>query len=80
MNVNSESKRFTETVAWDSLTDAEKASGDWIELPTLDNEPRRARKLNTLEKAFGVRRDGESAKDFHARRLEETKAALVRPR
>lgn len=50
MNVNPESQQFTETKPWDSLTAAEKASGDWIQLPDTAN----ARRKNELEKIFGI--------------------------
>lgn len=48
MNVNPASQQFTEVVPWDSLTDEQKASGDWIELPAKDTDVgRQARKKTT---------------------------------
>lgn len=41
MNIDPNSNRFCETVAWDSLTDAEKASGDWIQLPDVSQARKR---------------------------------------
>lgn len=35
MNVNPESPRFTEVRPWDSLTEEERTSGDWILLPEV---------------------------------------------
>jgi hypothetical protein len=43
MNVNPQSEDFGKVVRWDSLTDEQKASGDWIELPNVADEPRSAR-------------------------------------
>lgn len=46
MNVNPESERYGEIVAWDSLTEQEQKSGDWLKLPTHDEngEPMQARR------------------------------------
>lgn len=44
MNVNVRSEQFGDIVRWDSLTEEQKASGDWIELPDVIGEPHRARK------------------------------------
>lgn len=44
MNVNPRSEQFGTTKPWDDLTEEEKASGDWILLPDVSTEPRRARK------------------------------------
>lgn len=44
MNVDPTSDQFCDVVEWDSLTDEQKASGDWIELPAPDGKPRRARR------------------------------------
>lgn len=49
MNVDPSSAQFCEVKPWDSLTEAEKASGDWIQLPDVT----RARRRSELEKAFG---------------------------
>jgi hypothetical protein len=43
MNVNPQSEDFGKVVRWDSLTGEQKASGDWIELPNVADEPRSAR-------------------------------------
>jgi hypothetical protein len=48
MNVDSQSPQFTDVRPWDSLTDDEKASGDWILLPDTTN----ARRKTELDKAF----------------------------
>jgi hypothetical protein len=37
MNVNPLSEDFGKIVPWDSLTDEQKASGEWIEIPPLKN-------------------------------------------
>lgn len=47
MNVNPSSEQFGEVVRWDSLTEQQKSSGDWIELPVVDAEPRMARRDRT---------------------------------
>lgn len=59
MNVNPSSERFTEVVAWDSLTEAEKASGDWIQLPDVS----KARRVSEIEKVFGGARKPLSKED-----------------
>lgn len=55
MNVNPSSERYGQIVPWDSLSEAEQKSGDWIKLPTHDEngEPAQARKVSMIEKAFG---------------------------
>jgi hypothetical protein len=57
MNVDPTSDRFCEVVAWDSLSDAEKKSGKWIELPpVIKGEPAKARRRNgadILRECFG---------------------------
>jgi hypothetical protein len=50
MNVDPTSQRFTEVVAWNSLTEAEQKSGDWIQLPDVSGEPARARKASLLDR------------------------------
>jgi hypothetical protein len=56
MNVNPSSSRFTDVVAWDSLSKAEQESGDWILLPDdLSRESGQARRKTELEKVFDVR-------------------------
>jgi len=49
MNVNPESSQFGTVKPWDSLTEAEKASGDWIELPAVDASPKQARRRSVFD-------------------------------
>lgn len=59
MNVNPRSEQFGDIVPWDSLTEDQKASGDWIELPDVVGEPRRARKdeVGALQRLLESRGD-----------------------
>lgn len=84
MNVNPSSEQFGEIKPWDSLTDEEKASGDWIELPDVSGSPPRqmARKKSRIEKLFGAAKSGkiEDIEDFMRDRVRGQFDALGKPR
>jgi hypothetical protein len=49
MNINPESKQYSEIKEWDKLTQEEKDSGDWVKLPDGINW----RKMSPMEKILG---------------------------
>ena len=54
MNVNPNSADYGKIVRWDSLTDEQRQSGEWILLPTHneDGEPAMAKRKNPLDDLF----------------------------
>jgi hypothetical protein len=65
MNVNKDSEEFTEVKPWDSLTEEEKASGDWILLPDTTS----ARRKSELEKVFPSKAVDDGHEDRSLRKL-----------
>lgn len=66
MNVNPQSSQFGDVVPWDSLTDEQKQSGDWIELPTVANEPPRARRRSVADRIFPPVASDQQTADLNA--------------
>ena len=54
MNVNPNSADYGKIVPWDSLTDEQRQSGDWILLPTHneDGDPAMAKRKNPFDEVF----------------------------
>jgi hypothetical protein len=74
VNIDPTSNRHGEIVQWDSLSEADQKSGQWIKLPTHDEngQPVMARRISLIEEIFGVNHLAEAEKN--ARRVELLKA------